>query len=68
MAEKGTLFGKPRDEVVKHPGSLRAELHAKPGKNIPEASLKKAEHSKNPKERKRAHLAETFAKMRNMKH
>lgn len=63
MAEgyaKGTIFGKPKDEVVKHPGSLRAELHAMPGKNIPEAKLKKAEHSENPKLAKKARLAETF--------
>jgi hypothetical protein len=28
-AKKGTLFGKPRDEVVKHPGSFKryAEKH-----------------------------------------
>lgn len=56
----GTLFGKPRDEVVKHPGSLRAELHVPAGKNIPASKLKKAEHSKNKLERKRANLAETF--------
>ncbi len=63
MAEgykKGTLFGKPKGEVVKHPGALHAELHVPANKKIPEGKLKKAEHSKNPLERKRANLAETF--------
>jgi len=50
-------------EAIKHPGALRKTLHAKKGKPIPAAKLKKAEHSKNPTTRKRAVLAETLKKM-----
>lgn len=63
MAEghpKGTLFGKPKNEVIKHPGALHRELGVAQGKKIPEAKLAKAEHSKNPKLRRRAALAETL--------
>jgi hypothetical protein len=35
----------------------------KKGEKIPASKLKKAEHSKNPKTRKRAVLAETLGKM-----
>jgi hypothetical protein len=41
-------------------GALREELHTPKGKKIPEAKLKKAEHSKNPTLKKRAKLAETL--------
>ena len=58
--KKGTLFGKPKGEVVKHPGKLHRDLHIAPGKKIPEGKLKKAEHSKNSSIRKEANLAETF--------
>lgn len=44
-------------------GALRKSLHVKEGEKIPESKLKKAEHSKNPKTAKRAHLAETLKKM-----
>jgi hypothetical protein len=47
-------------DAIKHPGSLRKELHVKAGHDIPEKKLEKAEHSKNPKEAKKAHLAETL--------
>lgn len=49
--------------AIKHPGALHKELGIKKGEKIPEAKLKKAEHSKNPKLRKRAQLAETLKKM-----
>ena len=49
--------------AIKHPGALRKTLGVKKGEKIPEAKLKKAEHSKNPKTAKRAHLAETLKKM-----
>ena len=32
MAKKGTLFGKPRGEIIKHPGAFKAK--AKKGTNI----------------------------------
>lgn len=50
--------------AVKKPGALRKSLGIKKGKKIPAKVLEKATHSKNPKTRKRAVLAETFRKMR----
>ena len=47
-----------------HKGALRKALHVKKGEKIPEAKLKKAEHSKNPITAKRAHLAETLKKLK----
>ena len=44
-------------------GALHKELGVPQGKKIPASKLKKAEHSKNPTERKRAHLAETLKKL-----
>ena len=44
-------------------GALHEELHVPEGKKIPASKLKKAEHSKNPKLKKRAVLAETLKKM-----
>ena len=46
--------------AVKHKGALHKELGVPEGKKIPEKKLEKAEHSKNPLERKRANLAETL--------
>ena len=49
-------------EAIKHPGALRQELHAKPGKPIPAKKLAAA--AKKPGvEGKRARLAETLKKM-----
>lgn len=50
--------------AIKHKGALHESLHVPKGKKIPEAKLEKAEHSKNPKTRKRAVLAETLKKLR----
>lgn len=50
-------------KAIKHPGALHKSLHVKEGEKIPTAKLKKAEHSKNPKTRKRAQLAETLKKL-----
>jgi hypothetical protein len=50
-------------DAIKHKGALRKSLHVKEGEKIPESKLKKAEHSKNPKTKKRAVLAETLKKM-----
>ena len=60
MAEKKRWI----KEAIKHPGALKKTLHVKEGEKIPEKKLKKAEHSKNPKTAKRAHLAETLRKIR----
>lgn len=49
--------------AIKHPGAFHKELDVKIGKKIPEVKLEKAEHSKNPKLKKRAVLAETLKKM-----
>lgn len=59
MAEKKKWI----QDAIKHKGALRKTLKVKEGEKIPEAKLKKAEHSKNPKTAKRAHLAETLKKM-----
>jgi hypothetical protein len=50
--------------ATKDKGALHRELHVPEGKDIPESKLEKAEHSKNPTERKRAQLAETLKKMK----
>lgn len=50
-------------KAIKKPGSLRKSLGVKKGEKIPESKLKKAEHSKNQKTRKRAVLAETLKNM-----
>lgn len=49
--------------AIKRPGALRKSLHVKKGEKIPEKKLEKAEHSKNPKTRKRAVLAKTLRNM-----
>lgn len=51
-------------KAIKHPGALRKTLHVKEGQKIPESKLKNAEHSKNPKTRKRAILARTLRGLR----
>lgn len=48
--------------AIKHPGSLRKELHAKKGHKIPAKKLEKAAHAKG-KEGKRARLAITLRKL-----
>ena len=53
--------------AIKHPGALRKTLGVKKGKKIPAKKLAKAAHSKNPKTRKRAILAETLKKMHKKK-
>ncbi len=49
-------------KAIKHPGSLRKELHVKKGEKIPAKKLKAAE-KKGGKIAKRAHLAETLKKL-----
>jgi hypothetical protein len=53
--------------AIKHPGALHRDLHITVGHKIPEAKIKKAEHSSNPTIAKRAHLAETLSHMRKHK-
>jgi hypothetical protein len=64
MAQKGTLFGKPREEVVKHPGSFSAAAK-RAGKST-------AVYAREKKHAggllgKRARLAITFKHMRQRK-
>ena len=47
-------------DATKNKGALHRELGVKEGEKIPAKKLAKAEHSKNPLERKRANLAETL--------
>lgn len=49
-------------KAIKHPGSLRKELHVKKGEKIPEKKLHAAA-KKGGKEGKRARLAETLKKL-----
>lgn len=52
--------------AIKHPGSLRKELHVKKGHKIPEKKLEKAAHHKG-KEGQKARLAITLKKMHHKK-
>ena len=59
MAEKWIQKALPKSSR----GKLHKELGVPEGKKIPEKKLAKAEHSKNPLERKRANLAKTLKGM-----
>ncbi len=61
MADKD---GKWISKAIKHKGALHEKLHVPKGEKIPEKKIKKAEHSKSPKLRKEAVLAETLKKMK----
>ncbi len=50
--------------AIKKPGALHKELGVPAGEKIPAKKLKRAEHSSNPTERKRANLAKTLGKLR----
>lgn len=50
--------------AIKHPGALHKALKVAEGKKIPESKLKKAEHSKNAKLRKKVVLSETLKGLR----
>lgn len=47
-----------------HKGGLHRSLGIPEGKKIPEKRIIKAEHSRKPKIRKEAYLAETYKKLR----
>lgn len=60
MAYKAdTLFGKPRGEVIKHPGALHEDLGIPKGRKIPSGVLKRAAERGGTVGR-RARLAETM--------
>lgn len=65
MAKKGTLFGKPRDEVVKHPGEF-SEKAEKAGKSTAAYArqVTKPGSQASTKTKRQANLAKTFAKLR----
>lgn len=65
MAKKNTLFGKPRSQVVKRPGALKAKAQAA-GMSTPAYAAKvTAPGSKaSTTTKQEANLAKTFAKMR----
>jgi len=68
MAKKGTLFGKPREEVVKHPGAFTAKAKAAGKSTGAYATQVLKEGSKASTQTKRqANLAKTFAKIRSGK-
>lgn len=65
MANKGTLFGKPRDEVVQRPGAFTAKAD-KAGKSTGAYAKQvlKPTSSASTRTKKQAALAQTFAKLR----
>lgn len=56
----GTLFGKPRSQVIKHPGALTNAAKKHHVSKLAEA--KKESHSDNPHVRSRGLLGERFIK------
>jgi hypothetical protein len=65
MAKKGTLFGKPREEVVKHPGAFTAKAQ-KAGKSTGAYATQvlKPTSKASTQTKRQANLAKTFAKLR----
>ena len=65
MAKKGTLFGKPRGDVIKHPGAFKAKAKAAGMSTGQFTSKVLAKGSGASTQTKRqANLAKTFAGMR----
>lgn len=65
MAKSGTLFGKPREEVVKRPGAFTAKAKAAGKSTGSYATQVLKEGSKaSTRTKKQAALAKTFAKLR----
>ncbi len=70
LTKKNQAKGKPMadknwmDSAVSHPGALHRALGISTSKKIPAEKLAAALKSKNPKIRKMAQLAKTFAKFR----
>ena len=65
MAEKGTLFGKPRGDVVKRPGAFKAKAQAA-GKSAAgyARQVLKPTSKASTRTKRQAALAQTFAKLR----
>lgn len=49
-------------------GALHRALHVPKGEKIPEAKIERAEHSRSPRLRREAHLAETLKHLRHGHH
>ncbi len=60
MSRKPHPYNWIEEATAKRHDALRDKLHVKPGHDIPEKTLEKAEHSKSPTERKEADLAATL--------
>ena len=60
-----TLFGKPRNQVVKHPGALKRAAERSGRSTSEEAEVESK--SSDPKKRGRGNLAKAFATMRTAK-
>jgi hypothetical protein len=58
--KKGTLFGKPKGEVIKHPGALTAEAKASGRSKLEQAEVDS--HSSDPSKRGRGLLGIRFIK------
>ena len=65
MATKGTLFGKPKSQVVKHPGAFTAKAKSA-GMSVQSyaAKVTKPGSKASTQTKRQANLAKTFAKMR----
>jgi hypothetical protein len=64
----GTLFGKPRSEVIKHPGAFKAKAeHAGMSTSAYAAKVAKPDSKASPQTKKQAVLARNFAAMRTKK-
>ena len=61
----GTLFGKPRSEVIKHPGAFKAKAeHAGMSTSAYAAKVTKPGSKASPQTKKQGSLAKAFATMR----
>ncbi len=65
MAAKGTLFGKPRGEVIKHPGAFtkKAKAAGKSTAGFAQQVLKPSSKASTQTKRQAA-LAQTLSKLR----
>jgi hypothetical protein len=61
-AKKGTLFGKPRNQVIKRPGAFTAKAK-KAGKSVAKMAANPGKNA-SPLTKKQAGLAKAFATMR----
>jgi hypothetical protein len=62
---EGTLFGKPKSEVIKHPGAFTAKAEkAKMSTGAYASKVLKEDSKASPQTKKQAGLAKAFATMR----